>query len=296
MEPAIPSLSGWTELSEAVEQFVNFLWPAVSALAAVGLVSMSLIEVAKVIFHLRRRYHREQLEHIFSKARADAFPEFVVALRQSSKDWLEFFGVGQEKLEQFCMDSQALCTQPDKLWAAVVGQATSGDENALLDLRPDRLVGQIDAAFQLSLTSPSRQIAVFWFAAGGANREDLKTLVLAALGRGINTPEDLIDEDPRIEGLVMEARNRVAAQAQRQFDAWQLKFEHAWKTRMHVLSVVLSSLFIAGVGTLRQTRFDQQIDPVDWVFWILVAIFGGMFAPVARDFLVGLKNIRERVR
>lgn len=282
-------LLGWEELGGIVDEFAQFLLPAASALAVVGLLASALIELLKQGLSLRRWHHRSWMRARCGERR-EALRDLAEELRKRRKE-----AQGSEQ-----GDASELYDKADNLVRDACGpeaierEAAAGDWRALYALPPERMIGQLDAAFQLSLMQPVANFDIFWLAAKGADVKDVADLLLADLDarsdrRGVE------EISPRGE-KIGDVRARVGARAQRQFDAWKVSLDYEWRRWMHIASVGLSAGIILAAGVWRTVFLNDVLDPVDLVFYAIVAFLGGVFAPVARDFVVNLKSLGARDR
>ncbi len=82
-------------------------------------------------------------------------------------------------------------------------------------------------------------------------------------------------------------RDRVASHFQRSLDGIVISMTSQWKRRLHIWSVVVSSVFIfLGAGVFRK---DSIGGIGDVLLWLLVAIAGGLLAPMINDLAKTLK-------
>jgi NO-binding membrane sensor protein with MHYT domain len=82
----------------------------------------------------------------------------------------------------------------------------------------------------------------------------------------------------------------VTHQIQRAIDALQVSAGFRWKWYLQIASIVLSGI-IAGIGVW---RFGHCQDPWKQFFTTIgAAILGGFLAPVARDLVASLQQLRK---
>ncbi len=237
-------------LQTMVTDFVDLLWPVVTALAAVGILSMALIEAWKSVRQPRRKYQKDKFEEWF-RERAE----------KSGKD-------AGRALEDLVM------------------LATAGNADALYELPVQRFTGQLNAALQVALAYPDEYPDVVAIMACGARPDDITIL----LG---------LPPDPDNKSAVQKysaARTRVASVTQRSLDAIQIDIGNRWARRLHYYSVALSSILIGTAAVWSHLRQESLPRPRDVVVWIVIAVVGGMVAPVARDLVTALKRVRDRPR
>jgi hypothetical protein len=165
----------------------------------------------------------------------------------------------------------------------LVDLATAGDDKALFDLPVEQFTGQINAAVQAVLDQPDQYQVLVRLLALRANPKDLKTLFVKkrpAAGAALEQ--------------YMEARNRVSRQIQRTLDAVQIAMSNSWKRLLHWLSVVISAAIIGAALTIYG---GQEIwrGPT-YGYALATALLGAFIAPVARDLVSAIQNLRARPR
>lgn len=186
----------------------------------------------------------------------------------------------------FYRHADTLAISRDRADAAMqkmVDLATAGNANALFDLPVEQLNGQLNAAAQAMLDRPARHedlLRIF------AHRADPKDVAVVLKGR------------PAAKAALakyVESRNSVAQQIQRSLDAIQIAMGHRWQWLLQGASVVVSAAIIA----LALTLYGGGA-----AFWrsehvgyaLIIAILGGFVAPVARDLVAAVQNLRARAR
>jgi hypothetical protein len=88
----------------------------------------------------------------------------------------------------------------------------------------------------------------------------------------------------------IDARTRVTHQIQRAIDALQVSVGFRWKFYLQLASIVLSGV-IAGLGVWifgNIPGFGQRL-----VATLAVGVLGGFLAPVARDLVAALQQLRK---
>ena len=172
----------------------------------------------------------------------------------------------------------------DDVLAQLHQLATGGDIPALYGQPTEKLVGQINAALQMALENPEIYAPFILALAHNAHPSDV-ALVLD--GRPPISPGEISQQAREKLELYVEARNRVASHFQRSLDGIVISMASQWKRRLHIWSVVVSSVFIfLGAGVFREGPIGST---GDILLWILVAIAGGLLAPMINDLAKALK-------
>ena len=237
-------------LPTVVEGIAGIILSYAVVLAAIATITMALLELFKVVFSARRRFHERRLaEWVRSPAAMDELLELTVADRGSA---------------------QALYDQPT-----------------------DRMMAQIQAAAGVALDFPQRFPALFGFIASTS-----RAPASAADGGGTIEPSDAetwrefsardvdaTDVTPELRKAT-QARARLENLAQRKLDAFQTRTEYMWARNNQYVAVFAAGVFIFfalynGLGDLLQVA-------------VLSAV-GGMVAPVSKDVVTALTNLRARV-
>lgn len=248
--------------ADAAQLVVDLIYarafPIATALAAVGIVTMALIQTAKDAAPLRRWFQRRWVR------------------RWLAFQWRKAAG------------PQATPEGPHTAGDDLVRLATGGDAEALFDLPIEQLCAQMNAASLIVLDYPWRHVELLRCLAAGVNPRDIEALLaareLAEKPRSQQTPEDqkkLTD--------IADPRNRVAHQIQRNIDALQIAAGFRWKLGMQIASIAISALII--VTGLRM--YGAETPFRNTPLYILAAILSGFVAPVARDLVATLQQLRK---
>jgi hypothetical protein len=241
-------------------------------LAGIGALSMALIQTAKNMLPLRRWFQRNRVEnwlaHRATAAATAAGAPNSVSIAQAKSD--------------------------------LVHLATAGDASALYSLPVEQLCGQINASTQVLLDYPSLHWNLLRCLASEAHPPDLALInppdpaVHAARKMFLRKPAvTLTDAEHNQVDDYVAARNRVSHQIQRAVDALQISVSFRWKFWMQLASILLSAAL--GVATLLIGGADGQINLSSrgqCGLIVLTAILSGFLAPVARDLVAALEQIR----
>lgn len=248
--------------ADAVQRVVDAIYarafPIATALAAVGIVTMALIQTVKDAAPVRRWFQRRWVRNWLA--------------RQWAKD----------------RPTQAPPDGADKAGADLVRLATGGDDKALFDLPIEQLCAQMNAASLIVLDYPWRHAELLHCLAAGVNPDDVRALiaarVIAEKPRSQQTAEDqktLLD--------IADPRNRVAHQIQRNIDALQIAAGFRWKLGMQIASIVIS----AGLVVTGLQLYGVATPVRNTPFYILAGVLSGFVAPVARDLVATLQQLRK---
>jgi hypothetical protein len=213
-----------------------------TVMAAIGVVTMAMIQTVKDLLPVRRWFQRNFL-----------------------RKWLG----GSSKNIDECEND-------------LVKLATAGDIDAFYDLAIEQLCGQMNVAAQIVIEYPKLHEALLRCLAKDADPADIDAVLhppdYISLER--NT---LTREQQENVTKVFDARNRLTHQIQRNIDALQISMGFRWKLWLQIASFVISFVlaFIAVAGARS--------------VWLAILLGGiaGFVAPVARDLVAALQQLRK---
>lgn len=195
------------ELLAAIENFASgHALTFVLSLAAVGTISMALIQVVKELAPVRRWYQKRWLTAWLARQIAKAEP----------------------------IEADLPAASPDLVRDALVELATGGDERAMFDLSADQMVAQMNAAAQMALDYPQLNKPLLRALSAGASRDDLMLIFL------LSSP----DEEASPSSTFNDARNRVGHRLQRNLDGLMIALGNDWRWWMHFCAIGLTILLV----------------------------------------------------
>ena len=263
-------------VTQGLQLLTHWILVIILPLAGIGALSMALLQTAKNMLPLRLWFQRHHVENWLAHravASSTAAPANTAATAPAS--------VAQAQ-------------------ADLVHLATAGDADALYSLPIEQLCGQINAASQVLLDYPSLHWNLLRCLASEAQPSDLALVnppdptAHAARKMLLRKPAvSLTDSEHNQVDDYVAARNRVSHQIQRAVDALQISVSFRWKFWMQLASIVLSAAL--GVATLLigNAYFDMHLTPArECALILLTAILSGFLAPVARDLVAALEQIR----
>jgi hypothetical protein len=231
----------------------------VGALAIAGTIAMAILQIIKELTPLRRWYQRHWLECWF-KDRAEKFKQ------RYNADAPPYY--------QFSADVPQ---------SELVELATGGETNAFYDLDLEQLVAQMNAAAQIALEYPQLYFTLLAVLSQGAEIDDVRKVQKSSEKGTEKGTDKQSDRD------VLDARNRVGHRIQRNLDGIQIALGSRWKFYMQAVSIILTILFveIAIFLNVKENTGGALIAG------ILLGTVGGYLAPVTRDIVAALQNLRK---
>ena len=244
------------ELADFADLVAGRVVPFLTAMAAIGVLSMAVIQTAKDLFPVRRWFQRRYLRQW---------------LRIKTRE------VGD-------------AVDPARAEQDLIRLATAGDESAFYDLSIEQLCGQITAAATVVLDFPAMHRDLLTCLAAEADPEDRAALLRAAdLGRA--ALDRMRAETPNDYQILVDARSRVTHQVQRSIDALQIAAGFRWKLRLQSAAVAISCVLTA-VG-MSLYRSPETSAPMGVLVSVPLGLMAGFLAPIARDIVAVVSRARK---
>lgn len=219
-------------------------WQIIGVITAAGTIAMAMLQLVKELTPIRRAYQRHWM-----------------------RAWIK---------------AHAKSASPLKAETLLIELSTGGAEKAFYELTIEQLVGQMNAAVQITLDYPKKYSDLLFVLAEGADPKDIHSMVSKS-PEGSRTKSGPSNE-------YLEARTRVGHRIQRNLDAIQIALGSRWKFWMQIIAVTLSTLLIEG-ATIAANSGSVRMGAV--LLALPIGILGGYFAPVTRDLVAALQTLRK---
>ena len=223
-------------------------------LAAIGAVSMALLQIAKNILPLRSWFQRRHLCQwlaVRNRAKADA----TVAIKD------------------------------------LIVLAAAGDEGSFYDSPIEQLSAQIKGAVPVILDYPKLHRDLLFCLASEADNADLERLLnpppIEIFLKGSH--QSTAEEKHAIAEFAA-AKNRVSAQVRCSIDAIQSSISFRWKYWLQVASILTSAT--VGIIALYAGTTPEHAPPTIEAA-LIIGILSGTLAPVARDLIAAVEKWRN---
>lgn len=251
--------------AQGLPSLTNWILIVILPLIGIAALSMALIQTAKNMLPLRQWFQRHSVSGwLATRSRTARSASPLINLEQAKSD--------------------------------LVHLTTAGDSVALYSLPIEQLCGQINAASQVILDYPVRHWDLLRCLASQSDPNDLAIINppnpatqlarKALLRKPAVTLTD--DEHNQVDDLVA-ARNRLSHQIQRAVDALQISIGFRWKFWMQLASIVLSAILAA----LAVIASGHRVSSAHALWFIaLAATFSGVLAPIARDLVATIEQVR----
>lgn len=248
-----------TALLDFSQRFASQAGEVLLAFAAIGTLTMAVIQAIKDLTRARRVFNRNQVTRWLDRVKDPPPTDDNVSLMA------------------------AIAHSPHALLDLLV-LATAADADALFDLEIEKVAGQMNAAAGIVVDYPDLHVNLLRRLAAGARDGDIELLI--STGQGGRAALEQLRLNARDEyDIFLDAKTRVTHQVQRNLDGFQISATFAWKTRLKWAAFVLSVAFawiavsIAGKGFLVS---------------LPIGIAAGFFAPIARDLVAVLDKAKRR--
>ncbi len=250
-------------IPEAILQMVDAIYAKAfgfaTALAAVGVISMAFIQTIKDVLPVRRWFQAQWVRR-----------------------WL------RDQARQVPPTLTAGVTSGNTAEVDLVRLATSGDRAALYDLPIEQVTGQMNTAAQMVLDFPWLHQDLLCCLAAQADAGDLRRLLHAV--PPVAGPRPVLSADEK--SALIDARNRVTHQVQRSLDGLMISAGFRWKFYLQLASFLVSALIVwAGLVLFVHEPITVFVSHLP--LYVALSVLGGFLAPVARDLVAALQQIRK---
>lgn len=279
-------------IDQRIQYAASFVLRYAVVLASAGAFAMALLELAKALFDWRTRFHAHEvtcwlLPAIKRKPAAGQPAKEAAQLKPDDK----MKGAPVHPREAFAQLLQ-LCSSVSRSRARITVNELKSNRGRLrgwwLEPKPEYapfaqdlevMTSHFRDAIDIAINTPQEYKALFLFATSRAAKED----IAAWLGE----PSDGEQGEPTELSATQRAEifARLHHVARRRLDAFTLFTSTRWVNRQQLAANALgvAVLFSATVGT-----------NVNIVEAIVISALGGILAPVAKDMVVALQQVRQR--
>lgn len=303
------------DVSDAVNGIANFILGYATALAAVGALTMALMEGYKNIFRVRDNYHRRSIARWIESYEGEG-----VDVDGTKKAKLALLGADVRKFGDrrdtyklhgwiyFELMHLTTGTTADSITGngkhEHMGHTRTTDR-ALFSLPLEKLMGQVQDAADTALSNPAVYPYLYYFLTSGAQPTDvaewfrraqqiLPSLPASASARQQQAlKQDAKDQNDTYSRLNKFVRHRL--------DAFQLVTGYTWQERNQwwaiMLGAILLFIVLCSLQRARLLELAQQPDSLPLVVQVIgiagASVIGGILAPIAKDLVVALKKVRN---
>ncbi len=295
----------------SITDISSFLLSYTATLAALGALTVALIEAWKKLRDSQAKFHRssvlrwfqndaasKQLHYfapVVARAPHRALPDFDGNLAYGQLLQLTTGVGGNAEHARLRYESAVLADRAGAFHRSI--------EYALFELEIDRLMGQVQDAADIALNSPRLYPDLFQFLTRGAQQEDVDHWIqeveqlVASADTGEQQRKEIADRYTRLKQAI-----------RRQLDSFQIVTALRWREWNQLAAMVVGGvlLLLAQLVALAHapdghwtswTDFGGQLIATPWVGikLLLISLFGGMLAPVAKDLVDALRKVKASV-
>ncbi|NTW89079.1 MAG: hypothetical protein HGB26_08185 [Desulfobulbaceae bacterium] len=260
----------------ALENFSVFLMKYLTALAAVGALTMALIEAYKKVFDSRTMFQFNYIR---------GFIDDDQEAQKTSREITEKLNLNYTFSDTF----SELVHLMSGIEVAKARLIKDRDDEKLLtvfSLEVANMMGKIQDAVDAAIDNPIRYPNLFIFATSGADTGDAAAWMELSHISSVNT-------DPAMAKTRSELYTRLHQLAKRKLDRLQLQLTYRWAN--------LNQLYANGVGSvilliaLLWICRNVAMHAGDVLLIVLASTIGGILSPVAKDMISWLQKVKSSV-
>ena len=280
-----------TALQLSVEGFAGFVLRYFVALAAVGALTMALIEAWKKVFDTRTRFHMKAVLAWI----AQTANEQRVAPRLGRADppdanlaYAELIHLTTGTDIPRADDVATELLPRHREIAAQRTRMPREAELALFSLELARMMGHIQDAADVALRDPRRYPNLYRFLAWGAGDDDI-----AAWQREAYEVASGMDAQRANERASLYARLHGAVR--RRLDGFQLYTDYRWTNVNQVAANSLGAVIMFFALVFATHASGESASGAQWLLIVPISLVGGVLAPIAKDIVMALQRVRQGV-
>ena len=289
-------------VTTTVQAFTDFLLKYLIALAAVGGLSMALIEAAKALYDYKTKFQAKRWTRLIRDTWRGDQPATAVGAATATQT--QTFDADREaafaQLLQLCtgISSGAAGDEAKQLLASggslpLFSSWTPSNAHALFALDLPRMMGSIQDAADIALNTPKKYPALYRLMVWGADPDDVNgwvsdadTVVLTS-GTGPATPAERASAKSRADRYTS-----LKMVVKRKLDAFQLRAGDRYATSNQFAANILGAAILFVVLTRLDLRLEAA-HQLNVVTMVAISLFGGVLAPVAKDLVTALQKVRN---
>lgn len=315
------TLANPSDVSSAVNKITDFVLIYVTALAAVGALTMALIEGFKNVFRTRDNYQRVTLQKWIAsyKPSDELFGESLSLKKKVRAAGSNSFNDYRDRYETFAdwvyYEVMHLTTGTTADHIVRNGIHVQMDRNrtadrALFSLELEKMMGQIQDAADVAMSSPQLYPYLYYFLTSGTDEGDIRTWFNEAQrAQPIAPPVNAADPQSFRNATALKQQSKEIADTysrltkfmRHKLDAFQLVTGYTWRERNQWAAIAVGAILLFTVLVwLQWTQIAALANAgsSDEVAWQLIAdaaasVIGGILAPIAKDLMVALQKVRS---
>lgn len=277
------------ELQTALFQMADFISSYAVTLAALGVLTMAILEAVKKLFNLRQVFQRNALEAWLGQqdsGRSAANHYSVASGSRSTVAMSIAAPAGNAYRWQQAYAELLHLSTGLPLGKPLDGRPASFSRSvdfALFELELPQLMSQLQEAADAALNHPASYPHWFSFVTRGVSKDDL-----IRWHRGLQHIENLEESDRKALG---ELYGRIRLLVRRQLDAFQTVTAYRWREWNQLYSWILGFVLML-IAQVITAETSGKAYPA-WYMLFSVSMLGGLLAPVAKDLVDALAKIKR---
>jgi len=275
-----------TQVGNGLHEIANTAGHWIIPIAAVGSVSMAVIQAIKNQTPIRNWYQRFRIRRwLLASIRHNYSRHWIV--RAKHELYMRFKADPSQRQDERIQLGNAE--------GELIMLSTSGDSEAFYDLPIDDLCDQIRKIISVILDYPTFHENLLRLLARGASPADIDLLLgVREVDSTIATSYSKEDAANMFRQMTA-AKSRVLSQVRCSVDAIQIAIGFRWKFWLQVASMILS--IVIGAVAFDLGAVQQPSGVSNWLkkYWddLCFGLLAGVLAPIARDLVAAVEKWRS---
>lgn len=291
------------ELAGGVKALSDFLLQYLTPLAAIGALSMSLIELWKKLFETRAKFHARRWYGWMNESLGNPNPggQEIHPVVSPLKQLLQPCTGSSDN--DAAAKAEELVRAEGKLRGYAVFWRPRSPAYAVFGLELERMMGSIQEAADTVLANPTKYPSLYNFFVRGADSDDVKTWIgdgtrqnpggpaALAAAAGQTNNEQSREQIKKLSDISARLRQVVKGK----LDGFQLYTSDTWANHnqlwANAVGIVLMFLTLE-FNRLPKYGWSQFVDFAT-SSRVLLVLIGGILSPVAKDLVTALQNVKD---
>lgn len=284
-----------------VNRFTDFLLGYVAALAAVGALSMALIEAGKKLFDSRTRFHALRWTQWVQRSPFETrlLPSGSTRSGPGQSGQSLSLALAYGELLQLCTGvpraeankaAERLLTEGGHLSARHAFLRTELPSHALFALDLQRMMGSIQEAADVALAFPRQNASLYLLMTSGADAEDISRWYK----KGPDSMIAVADPNAQDRRAIKDHADRFARLRQivkRKLDGFQLYTSDQWATWNQTVANLVG--IVALLLILIWVKNTSPSASPGYPTIVFLSLLGGILSPLAKDLVTALKRVKD---
>lgn len=275
---AVPATNA-TSAGDVVNYISGTMLDYAILLAAIGTITMAIIELYKSVRNSRLHFHKKRTWlWLHADNDSTAYSEMLsLATGHPIKDTF-------------------VTPQTVGFARSAIGEVHFSD--VIFDQPTDKMMGQMQAAVNIVLDFPNRYPALYAFLTGSESarilHEDAQLWLTYCnkVSTGVVANGIGAEENKQLGRDAAQARARLANLVARKLDGFQNETQYLWAEYNQRASVVIGTVFLLYVLTHFEATYSGK--PLGIGAILLLSVFGGMISPFAKDIVSALSGLNAK--